>query len=45
MEEGNKCRILLREAQGGDYSVHHYGQREAQTTKNVTSQVTDSIAK
>jgi hypothetical protein len=45
MEEGNKCRILFREAQEREYSVYRYGQREAQTAKNVTSQVNDSVAK
>jgi hypothetical protein len=44
MEE-NKCRILLREAKEWEYSVYHYGQREAQTAKNVTAQVNDSVAK
>jgi len=45
MEEGKKCRIVLMEAQKREYSVYCYGQREAQTAKNVTSPVNDSVAK
>ena len=45
MEEGNKCRILLREAKEKKYSVYHYCQREAQMAKNVTSEADDSVAK
>jgi len=33
------------EAQTRECSVYYYGQREAQTSKNVTSQVNDSVAK
>jgi hypothetical protein len=45
MKEGNKCRILRREAKEREYGVDKYAEGEVPMVKNVTAQAVHSVAK